>query len=166
MVVRLIVVVLRLSALYFLWQTISLFGAYQFAFSYEREGPFIGIAITIVMLLVISGTLWFFAGRLAPHIYPYGDQDDMPISLDVDRLEIVIVQIIGLILVVIGLHGLISALLTILLTNLDLDRVVSAATILLSLIRGALFGLLGLVLLMKFKGVLHWLSRLRKAGAR
>lgn len=164
MIVRLIVVVLRLSALYFLWQTLVFLGTFQFVLASE-EGPYIGLIITIVVFLLVTCALWFFAARLAPQFYPYEGQDDMTVSLDVDRLETVIVQIIGLILVVIGLHGLISALLTIVLATLDPDHVVRGATILPSLIRGALFGLLGLVLLMRFRGVLHWLSRLRKAGA-
>lgn len=164
MIVRLTAVVLRLSALYFLWQTISYFGAYQFALIAE-EGPFYGFVVMFIMFLLISAALWFFAKHLAPLFYPYEEQDDGPVSLDFDRLERVVVQIIGLILTLLGLHGILMALLGIFVAMIHHDYVPSGAAIFLNLTRGALFSLLGLVLMMRFRGVLHWLGRLRKAGS-
>jgi len=140
------------------------FGLYQFAL-YSEEGPVLGFVIAIATFLLIAGTLWFFARWLAPLFYPYEDQDDVPISFDVDRLEVVILQIIGLILVLIGLNGLLSALLGIFVATIDQDLFPSGTTIFLSLTKGALFGILGLILLIKFRVILHWLSRLRNAGA-
>ena len=56
MTVRLIAVVLRLSALYFLWWTINFFGLYQFAL-YSEEGPVLGFVIAIATFLLIAGAL-------------------------------------------------------------------------------------------------------------
>jgi len=122
MIVRLTAVVLRLSALYFLWQTIIFLGTFQFVLtSQEESGPYFGLILTIITLLLIAGALWYFAKWLAPLFHPYEDQDDAPIRLDVDRLEVVIVQIVGLIVMLLGLHGFLVALLNILAAVIDHD---------------------------------------------
>jgi len=164
MIVRLTAVVLRLSALYFLWQTFGFLGTFQFVLASDEEGPYLGLIITIFVLLLVTCALWFFAARLAPHFYPYEDQSSVSVNLDVDRLESVIVQIIGLILILLGLHDILLALLNAMVAIVDHGYDLDESAAFLSVSRGLLFTVLGLILLVRFKGLLAWLKRLRAAG--
>ena len=165
MIVRVTAVVLRLSALYFLWQTIVFLGTFQFVLTSE-EGPYVGLILTIVIFLMFTCALWFFAGRLAPHFYPYEDQNGIPASLDVDRLESIILQIIGLVLILLGLHDFLKTALNAVVAIVDHGYGYDGTVVFLSLSKGLSFIVLGLILLIRMKGVLAWLGRLRTAGTK
>jgi hypothetical protein len=163
MIVRLTAVVLRLSALYFLWQTINLFGAFQFALGTEDD-PIYGFVPMFVVFLLISAGLWIFARRLAPLFFPYEDQGDPLVNLDTDRLECVIIQITGLILFLFGLHACLIAVANAFIATIQYDGIPGGTVLLASFTRGLLFGVLGFVLLIRWQGILGWLRRLRQAG--
>lgn len=164
MIVRLTAVVLRLSALYFLWWALSLLSTYQFILTSDAGPPIFGFILTVMTSLLIAALLWVFARRLAPLFCPYEVQNQVSTDLDVDKLEEVMIQIVGLVLVLIGLHDILVVFLSILTATIDHGYALSGGRIIVSLTSGAVFSLFGFILLLRMRGVLKLLSRMRKLG--
>ena len=169
MTIPVIAVVLRLGALYVLWW--GLRATVQF-FVYSTESDTIRIAtVTLVLCVAVAAGLWVYAKALAAVLYPYEMDAQAPLALDVDRLEVMVVQLAGVILIVSALLDAITVLHRIVVTAITFgptpqfgESLTDNAWLVGTALSALLTATLGLVLIVKVDGLLAILRKLRRLG--
>jgi len=165
MTVPIIAVVLRLGALYVLWW--GLRASVQFL-TYSTESDSVRIAaVTLVLCLVVAAGLWFYARTLAVALYPYETDPQAAPVLDIERLEVTAVQLIGVIMIISALLDAIFAAHQIvvgLMITGPREHFPGSALAVGKSVSAILTALLGLVLIVKVDGLLAILRKLRRLG--
>ncbi len=166
MVVRLIVVILRLGALYALW-TGMLSAILMLLYSFGSESTW-NAAVALLLFIPFAAVLWIYARPLAVIIYPHDSATKTTPDLDTDRLEILIVQMVGVVLIFMALLGAVTIAYTTIsaaiemVINYDDDGTVFDRWFLISVAEMLLMGAAGLVLVIRVEGVRVLLRVLRR----